>query len=89
MTGPEHYRRAEMLANEAYKRLGGEDEASAAAWAALAQVHAQLASTAAAVQAQTRMPHSVTEAWERALGLTPRGQTSVLPGSIEPEGGRG
>ena len=87
MTGPEHYRRAELLADEAYKRLGGDDEASAGAWAALAQVHAQLASTAGAVQAQTRMPHSVTEAWERMLGFTSRKQVPVLPGTAEPDEG--
>lgn len=48
MTGPEHYRRAEQLAAEAYRHLGqGEGQATAVAWAAVAQVHATLALAAA------------------------------------------
>ena len=46
MTGPDHYSRAELLAQEACKRLGQGDEQGAAPWAALAQVHATLAHTA-------------------------------------------
>jgi hypothetical protein len=46
VTGPDHYSRAELLAQEAYKRLGQDDEQGAAPWAALAQVHATLAYTA-------------------------------------------
>ncbi len=46
MTGPDHYSRAELLAQEACKRLGQGDEQGAAPWAALAQVHATLAQTA-------------------------------------------
>jgi hypothetical protein len=48
MTGPEHYRRAEELAQEARKLLGqGEGQNTAAVWAAVAQVHASLALAAA------------------------------------------
>jgi hypothetical protein len=48
MTGPEHYRRAEELAEEARKLLGqGEGQDTAAVWAAVAQVHASLAIAAA------------------------------------------
>jgi hypothetical protein len=48
MTGPEHFRRAEQLAAEAEKHLGqGDGQATAAVWAAVAQVHATLALAAA------------------------------------------
>ena len=48
MTGPEHFLRAEQLAEEAHKHLGhGEGQATAAVWAAVAQVHATLAVAAA------------------------------------------
>ena len=48
MTGPEHFRRAEQLTAEAHKHLGqGEGQATAAVWAAVAQVHATLALAAA------------------------------------------
>ena len=51
MTGPEHFLRAEQLAEEAHKHLGhGEGQATAAVWAAVAQVHATLA-VAAAIEA--------------------------------------
>ena len=41
MTGPEHYRRAEELAAEAHRLLGqGDGQATAGAWAAVAQTHA-------------------------------------------------
>ena len=44
MTGPEHYRRAEELAAEAHRLLGqGDGQATASAWAAVAQAHAVLA----------------------------------------------
>jgi hypothetical protein len=44
MTGEEHFRKAEELAQEAQKLLGhGDGQATAAAWAAVAQVHADLA----------------------------------------------
>ena len=48
MTGPEHFLRAEQLAEEAHNRLGqGGEQATAAIWAAVAQVHATLAVAAA------------------------------------------
>jgi len=48
MTGPEHFHRAEQLAAKARKLLGqGEGQATAAVWAAVAQVHATLALAAA------------------------------------------
>ena len=48
MDGLEHYRKAEELAAEAQKHLGhGEGQATAAVWAAVAQVHATLALAAA------------------------------------------
>jgi hypothetical protein len=48
MTAQEHFRRAEELAAKASEYLGREDgQESAAAWAALAQVHASLALAAA------------------------------------------
>jgi hypothetical protein len=54
MTGPEHFLRAEQLAGEAHKHLGqGEGQATAAVWAAVAQVHATLA-VAAAIEAGVR-----------------------------------
>ncbi len=51
MTGPEHFHRAEQLAEEAHDHLGpGDEQATAAVWAAIAQVHATLA-VAAAIEA--------------------------------------
>lgn len=51
MTGPQHFLRAEQLAEEAHKHLGhGEGQATAAVWAAVAHVHATLA-VAAAIEA--------------------------------------
>jgi hypothetical protein len=51
MTGPEHFLRAEQLAEEAHNRLGqGDEQATAAVWAAVAQLHATLA-VAAAIEA--------------------------------------
>lgn len=53
MTGREHFVRAEQLAEEAHNHLGpGDEQATAAAWAAVAQVHATLA-VAAAIEAGT------------------------------------
>jgi hypothetical protein len=48
VTAQEHFRRAEELAAKASEYLGREDgQEAAAAWAALAQVHASLALAAA------------------------------------------
>jgi hypothetical protein len=50
MTAPEHFRRAEELAEKASEYLGhGDGQDSAAVWAAVAQVHATLA-VATAIQ---------------------------------------
>jgi plasmid stabilization system protein ParE len=49
MTGSQHFRRAEQLAEQAYRHLGQDgEETAASAWSALAQVHATLALAAAA-----------------------------------------
>ena len=49
MTGEQHFREAEKLAEQARKLLGqGDGQATAAVWAAVAQVHATLALAAAA-----------------------------------------
>lgn len=48
MTGPEHFRMAEELAANAHDYLGqGDGQASAAVWAAVAQIHATVALAAA------------------------------------------
>ena len=49
MTGEQHFREAEKLAEQARKLLGqGDGQATAAVWAAVAQVHATLALASAA-----------------------------------------
>jgi hypothetical protein len=56
MDGPDHYRKAEELAAEAHEHLGqGDGQATAALWAAVAQVHATLA-VATAIQTATVSP---------------------------------
>lgn len=43
MTGPDHYRKAEELAEKAHEYLGqGDGQDSAAVWAAVSQIHATL-----------------------------------------------
>jgi hypothetical protein len=44
MTGPDHYRKAEELTAKAHDYLGQGEGQSAAVWAAVAQIHATLAS---------------------------------------------
>ena len=64
MTGPEHYRRAEELAAEAHRLLGqGEGQATASAWAAVAQTHAVLALAAATAVGESGAD---TRAWADA-----------------------
>jgi len=46
VTGPDHYREAEKLVQQAHNRLGLERYEVAAAYAAVAQAHAVLASVA-------------------------------------------
>jgi acyl-CoA synthetase (AMP-forming)/AMP-acid ligase II len=69
MTGPEHYRRSEQLAEQAYKYLGQEDEqVAAAAWAAAAHVHATLALAAATAFAQSSSYRAKPSRW-RAISV--------------------
>jgi len=78
MTGPEHYRKAERLADQAnhFTYGDGADPVTGAALAAEAQVHATLALAAAtAMSADWDMPKADATAWFDAAG-TP-----------EPEGG--
>ena len=49
MTGPDHDRKAEELTVKAHDYLGQGEEQSAAAWAAVAQIHATLALAATAL----------------------------------------
>jgi hypothetical protein len=63
MTGPEHFLRAEQLAEETHNRLGpGDGQATAAAWATVAQVHATLAVAAAIDAASERLRRPETPA---------------------------
>ena len=64
MTGPDHYREAEKLVQEAHDRLGLEKHEAAAAYAAVAQAHAALASVALSALGPDREP----EAWGEAAG---------------------
>ena len=61
MDGQEHYRKAEELAEEARNLLGRGDiqVTAAAAWAAVAQVHATLALAAATEAASATGPSSM------------------------------
>jgi hypothetical protein len=69
MTGPEHFRRAEELAEQARKLLGqGDGQATAVTWAAVAQVHATLA-LAAATAIGAQGPDSA--AWADATAAKP------------------
>ena len=79
MTGPEHFLRAEQLAEEAHKHLGhGEGQATAAV---VAQVHATLA-VAAAIEAgsarRDRPEHPTPEIGPLLPGPLPPG-TGPLP----------
>jgi len=68
MTGPDHYRKAEELAEKANEYLGqGEGQHSAAVWAAVAQVHAILALAAATALGTTAADG---RAWADAAGTT-------------------
>jgi hypothetical protein len=64
MTGPEHFRDAEEALREAHDRLGLERYEGAAAYAAVAQAHAALASVALGA----RGPDRDREAWREAAG---------------------
>jgi len=68
MTGPEHFHRAEELTAEAHKHLGhGEGQATAAVWAAVAQVHATLALAAAVGATRTKPSGPRFMTWRPAL----------------------
>jgi hypothetical protein len=65
MTGPEHYSRAEELA-EAHRLLGqGDSQATAGVWAAVAQAHAAIALAAATAVGASGAD---TRAWADAAG---------------------
>ena len=62
MTGPEHFRKAEELAAKAGEYLGqGDGQDSAAVWAAVAQVHANLALATAAETVRSRPDYHAQE----------------------------
>jgi hypothetical protein len=66
MTGPDHCRKAEELAVKAHEYLGqGDGQASAAVWAAVAQIHATLALAAATAVGTTAADG---RAWVDAAG---------------------
>jgi hypothetical protein len=69
MNGPEAYRHAEHLADEAYKRLSQGDEEGAKAWAAVAQVYATLAQAAATALGEE--DRTGRRAWRAATGAGP------------------
>lgn len=77
MTGPEHYREAERLANQAnhFTYGDGADPVTGAALAAEAQTHATLALAAAvAATGMTGMPGMPPrdgEAWYRTISTQP------------------
>jgi hypothetical protein len=80
MTGPEHYRHAEHLAEYAQQLTGNEDPA-AGPMAVLAQMHATLASSAAVIGAHLGLTFSAEEAWREAIGLTRPGRRQVIEGA--------
>ena len=83
-SGPQNYRRAEQLADEAYKRLGRGEEESAAAWAAVAAVYAQLAGTAAEMAGHLPLTLAAQDGWEDVLSGERR---QPIRGEVEPEAG--
>jgi hypothetical protein len=93
MTGPNHFRKAEELAAKAAEYLGqGDGQATAAVWAAVAQVHATLA-LAAATAVGTRTAGD-SQAWDDVAAtkfarsrFTPRRFTPPKP-SGRPNRGR-
>ncbi|WP_327377960.1 hypothetical protein OG393_30785 [Streptomyces sp. NBC_01216] len=81
MNGPDHYRQAERLADQAnhFTYGDGADPAVGAALAAEAQVHATLALAAATVVAasvdglEPGMSIEEWKAWSRAVAVDPEG----------------
>ena len=84
MTGPEHYRKAEQLADEAHG-ISTQAPGQRAALLAEAQVHATLAGVAATMQAQSSMTYRAEETWRDALGIEEQGEPPVVQGTAEPE----
>lgn len=88
MTGPEHYREAERLVDQAHHFAYGDggDTAVGAALAAEAQVHATLAQVAATVDATgPEMKSTAATAWEKGISPRPRGRRNRR--EIDAEGG--
>ncbi|WP_267244399.1 hypothetical protein [Streptomyces sp. PR69] len=83
MTGPQHYREAERLADLAHHFTYGDgaDPVTGAALAAEAQVHATLALAAATAMAapvdgcEPGMSGGEYQAWYKAAGVKPTGGT--------------
>ena len=83
-TGPDHFRHAEELADEADRRLEHMDWDAAVAWAAAAQVHATLAHAAAtALHGDSLID---TQAWREAAAGDKAGRHIVQPIGSQPEG---
>ena len=83
MTGPDHDRKAEELTVKAHDYLGQGEEQSAAAWAAVAQIHATLALAAATALGTTAADG---RAWTEVAGtkFSARGLLDgpvVIPGA--------
>lgn len=73
MTGPDHYREAEELAAKANEYLGqGEGQDSATVGAAVAEIHATVALTAATALGTTA---AEGRAWTGAAGTTYSGRS--------------
>lgn len=85
-SGPEHYRLAERYAAEAAEILdsSASDPADATPRAALAQVHATLAATAAGLARHLGATFTTEEAWRDATGLARPGRRPVIEGTTEP-----
>lgn len=66
MTGPQHFRRAELLAQQAQASMGEGSQEAAVAWAAIGQIHAALALAAATAIDPDRQ----REDWHEAAGTT-------------------
>lgn len=69
-TGPEHFKKAEEMAESAWHYIYGDggDPVTGAAFATLAQAHATLAQVAQAADARWR-DQSVAADWRKAQGI--------------------
>jgi hypothetical protein len=68
MDGPEHYRKAEQLADEAHE-ISAQAHEQRAALLAEAQVHATLAGVAVAMQTQLGGSYHLDFTWRDLLGI--------------------